>query len=146
MHTLKRTILFTTAFAAFILGGCKKSTNCNGVANVGVNFTIDINGGSYAPIQYTGGAMLVSGGDAGIAIYRYQSDQFQAYDCLCPYDGSSNSKAVISIESNKIQATCPVCHSVFNLADGSVSSGPSTCPLKAYKTSYDGVSELTVTN
>jgi nitrite reductase/ring-hydroxylating ferredoxin subunit len=146
MRSLKKTILFTAALTAFILGGCKKTNVCNGVPNVGVNFTVDVNSAGYAPIQYTGGSMLVSGGNAGVAIYRYQTDQFEAYDCLCPNDGSTNGKAVISILGNKIQAECPVCHSIFSLADGSVSSGPSTCALKAYKTYWDGTSQLTVTN
>jgi len=146
MDSLKRTILFTALAASVIAGGCKKTNVCNGVPNVGVNFSIDVNSAGYAPIQYTGGSMLVSGGNAGIALYRYQTDQFEAYDCMCPYDGSSAAKGVISISSNKIQAKCSACKSIFNLSDGSVSSGPSTCSLKAYKTYWDGTSELTVSN
>jgi len=147
MGIIKRTVLASIILPALLLGGCKKNTTtCNGVPNVGVSFTIDLNQPQYNPLVVTGGAMLVSGGNAGITIYRYQQDQFQAYDCLCPYDGASNSKAVVSICKNHIMDSCAVCHSRFSLADGSVVQGPSGCPLKAYKTSYDGARYVTVTN
>jgi len=146
MVSLKKIFFFSCIAFFFICGsGCKKTTTCNGVPNVSVYFTIDVNGGLYAPIQYTGGSMEVSGGNAGIAIYRYQADQFQAYDCMCPYDGAGNTSAVVQIQTNKIMVTCPVCGSSFLLSDGSVSKGPATCPLKAYKTNFDGTN-LTVSN
>ncbi len=146
MKFIKR-LFFAIIPVAFVLScGCKKTTTCNGVPNVGVNFTIDLNQPQYNPLVVTGGSMLVAGGNAGIIVYRYMPDQFQAYDCLCPYDGNSNTSAVVSISTNKVQAQCPVCKTIFNLADGSVSSGPSSCPLKAYKATYDGSRYVTVTN
>lgn len=147
MNTIKKLIPIFLSVPLFISGGCKKkSKQCNGVPNVGVSITINVNDPAYNPISITGGSMLVSGGNSGIILYRYQTDVFKAYDCMCPYDGASNVKAVVNIESNKIMAKCAVCGSVFLLSDGSVSSGPSSCPLKSYSTTFDGASTLTVSN
>ena len=146
MGFYKRLIFLLLLIPAFILGGCKKTKTCNGIPNVGIYFSVDLNQPQYSPLQVTGGSMEVTGGDAGVVIYRYQSNQFMAYDCMCPYDGASNSKAVVAIQTNKLLVKCPIFSSVFVLSDGSVSSGPSTCPLKPYKTSYDGVSTVTISN
>ncbi len=128
-------------------GSCGKTTSCSGVPNVSVNFSIDIYSGGYAQLQYTGGAEEVTGGNAGIVIYRSGTDEFEAYDCMCPYDGASNSAAAVQIQKNNpLIVTCPVCGSSFLLSTGSVSKGPSACPLKPYRASYDGISTLTVTN
>jgi nitrite reductase/ring-hydroxylating ferredoxin subunit len=146
MNFSKHLLLSTLVVAALAISACKKTNTCNGVPNVAVSFTIDLNQPQYNPLVITGGAELVSGGNAGIVIYRYQQDQFEAYDCLCPYDGANNSSAVVSIGTNKLTGSCAVCKSVFSFADGSVISGPSTCPLKAYKATYDGSRYVTVTN
>lgn len=147
MRRIKIVISVLLIAPLFITTGCKKKTKtCNGVPNIGVSISIDLNQPDYNPITVTGGSMLVSGGNAGIIVYRYQSNVFKAYDCLCPYDGASNSKAVVSIQSNKITGKCAVCGSVFLLSDGSVSSGPSSCPLKAYNATYDGASTVDITN
>jgi len=146
MWTFKKILSTSLVVSLLIMGGCKKTTTCNGVPNVSVYFTININGGLYPNLQYTGGSMEVTGGNAGIVIYRYQPDQFQAYDCTCPYDGASNTAAIVQIQSNKIMVKCPVCGSTFVLSSGAVSTGPATCSLKPYNTSYDGVSNLTITN
>jgi len=147
MNTIKKLVVIFFAAPLLISGGCKKKTKtCGGVPNVGVSFTIDLNQPQYNPLTITGSSMAVTGGNAGVIVYRYQTDQFKAYDGLCPYDGSSNSNAVVQIQSNKITAKCPVCGSVFELSDGAVISGPSTCPLKAYNATYDGVSTVSVSN
>jgi nitrite reductase/ring-hydroxylating ferredoxin subunit len=140
-------------FVLFLLlpgSSCKKETTCNGVPNVSVYFQIQLNMG-YPTLNVPGNNETFTGGynGDGVLVYRYTSNQFYAYDCTCPYDGQSNSKAIINTSSvSSLYATCPVCGSSFLLSTGSPSKGPSTCPLKAYAgTSYDaGSNTVTVSN
>ncbi len=130
-----------------IMAGCHRDTiTCNGVPNVAVNFTLDLNQPTNANLLITGGYVVVTGGFDNVIVYRYIPNQFNAFDCCCPYDGANNTKAVVQLNSNKISVTCPVCGSTFNLSDGSVSKGPSKCSLKPYNTSTDGSTYVTVTN
>jgi nitrite reductase/ring-hydroxylating ferredoxin subunit len=146
MYSLKKGIYLFLFAILFIGAGCKKSTTCNGVPNVAVSFSINTLLPSYNALTVTGGSLEVTGGYAGIVIYRQAIDQFNAFDCCCTYDGAANGKAIVVIQGNKILVTCPVCGSSFLLTDGSVSHGPATCGLKPYATSYDGVSNLYVSN
>ena len=146
MYRLKKGIYLFSIAILWANTGCQKNNNCNGVPNVAVSFSINVLLPSYNTLTAIGGSMEVTGGYAGVAIYRQSLDQFNAFDCCCTYDGASNSKAVVAIGSNKITATCPVCGSVFLLTDGSVSKGPASCGLKPYATSYDGVSTLYISN
>lgn len=122
---------------------CKKATTCNGVPNVSVNFTVSLSSASSAQLSTVGYSEIFSGGydNDGVLIYHYTQNQFLSYDCTCPYDGQSNAKAIVSVNSsNPLYAQCPVCGSTFLLSTGSPSKGPSQCPLKAYSTSYDNTS------
>ncbi|HXP49320.1 MAG TPA: hypothetical protein VN922_05165 [Bacteroidia bacterium] len=126
-------------------GGCKKETTCNGVPNVSVNISLNLNSGQYSQLIPPGNSEPVSGGYSynGVLVYHFTQNQFYAYDCTCPYDGSSNAKAIIAISSpSSLYAVCPVCGSSFLLSSGSPNKGPSTCPLKAYNTSYDQVNNI----
>ncbi|MGP8214474.1 MAG: Rieske (2Fe-2S) protein [Bacteroidia bacterium] len=154
MKSIFRNIIYLPAIiiVAIILflpgSGCKKETTCNGVPNVGVNININLSNPSYSSLNYVGGNEAVSGGYDGILIYQYQQGVFYAYDCCCPYDGQSNSKAIVTAQKNGIYAVCPVCGSSFLLSSGQPNKGPSSCPLKQYNNvSYDQADNyLTVTN
>ncbi|HXB10753.1 MAG TPA: hypothetical protein VNZ45_02110, partial [Bacteroidia bacterium] len=117
MYSLKKGFYLFLLVFLLIGTGCKKGTNCNGVPNVGVNFSVNTLLPSYYPITVVGGSMEVTGGYDGIILYRADINTFNAFDCCCTYDGASNSKAVVVIQSNKITAVCPVCGSSFLLTD-----------------------------
>jgi len=143
-------LLLLLLLSGFIFGGCKKNTTstCNGVPVTAVSISIDLTLPQNNPLTVNGGSEIFYGGYAnyGVMVYRYTSSQFNAFDCTCPYDGTKNSKAIVAVQKSALTATCPVCGSVFVLADGSVSHGPATCGLKRYNTNYDGVSNVTVSN
>jgi nitrite reductase/ring-hydroxylating ferredoxin subunit len=141
-----RLLAVSIALIGLVTGCSKSSSTCNGVPNVAVNFSLDLNSPSNNNLLITGGNVVVLGGYDNIIVYRYTSTQFNAFDCCCPYDGASNAKGVVQLNSNRISVTCPVCGSTYNLADGSVSKGPSKCSLKSYTATYDGVSTVSVTN
>lgn len=149
MRLFKYCTLFVIATLLLQGTACKKNTkSCNGVPVVAVNFTIDLNQPAYNPLVVNGGYMTVSGGYAnnGIIVYHYTTNQFNSFDCTCPYDGNTNSKAILAVDKSGLYAVCPVCGSSFLLSDGSVSKGPATCPMKRYTTTYDGSSTVTVSN
>lgn len=150
MRLFKYSTLFILAILLLPGTACKKNTKaCNGVPVVAVNFQIDLTLPAYNPLIVNGGYMTVSGGysNNGIIVYHYTPNQFNAFDCTCPYDGNGNSKAFLAIDKSGLSASCPVCGSSFLLADGSVSKGPATCPMKRYTTAYDAASYIvTVSN
>ena len=148
----KRLLKYCTPVLLFILllpgSSCKKEVTCNGVPVVSVYFQVNYNLG-YPQLGPVGNNEVFSGGYAnnGVLVNHYTQNQFYAFDCTCPYDGTSNSKAVVSASSvSSLFAVCPVCGSSFLLSTGSPNKGPSTCPLKAYTASYDGASTVTVQN
>jgi nitrite reductase/ring-hydroxylating ferredoxin subunit len=124
---------------------CKKETTCNGVPVVSVYFQVTL--ATNPQLGPPGNNELFSGGyqNSGVLVYHYSGTQYYAYDCTCPYDGESNSKAVVSASSvSSLYAVCPVCGSSFLLSTGSPNKGPSTCPLKAYSGTYYDAGSNTV--
>ena len=143
---IKPLALALLAAVVLLPESCKKTTTCNGVPNISVYFTVNVNAATNPSLTTIGGSALFSGGNGEVMVYRYTNDEFNAFDCLCPYEGSSNSKAQVQAQTGGIYAKCPVCGSTFLLSDGSVNKGPATCPLKKYNSTYDGVSTVTVSN
>ena len=144
MHRIIKLSLILLGLALLVPGsGCKKPTVCNGVPVTSVNFSINLAIG-YPALNPVNNNETFSGGyaNAGVIVYHYLATQFQAYDCTCPYDGESNTKAIITAKQGSLYATCPVCGSSFLLSNGAPNKGPSTCSLKAYNTSYDQTNNI----
>lgn len=115
-------------------GGYKHST----IPDVDVNFTIYPNDAAYAPLNHIGGYMYLTGGVAGIIVYRLDVSTFLAYDRACPYDWE-DTNAWICVDESGLTLSDANCGSQFNILDGGVISGPSPYPLKPYKTRFDGM-------
>ncbi|HTB07727.1 MAG TPA: hypothetical protein VK806_12315 [Bacteroidia bacterium] len=146
MRLLVKPLLFSILAFTFLLPeGCKKSTVCNGIPNIAVNISIDASLPTYSAIATVGGYEVVGGGNGEVVLYRSTPSSFNAFDCLCPYEGTNNYKAQVQPQPGGIYAKCPVCGSMYLLSDGSVSKGPATCPLKKYTSTFDGT-YLYVTN
>jgi len=82
----------------------------------------------------------VSGNRAGIngvVVYRLTSNEYYAFDLMCP-----NEKSVTCLVGIKDDVTCecPCCKTQFLIAVpyGDVIEGPSPWPLKGYKTQVTG--------
>jgi len=128
--------------------GCKKESpaGVTGVPNVAVNFSIDVNDPKYPTLSTVGGWAYVTGGYDGIIVYCNGNGSYLAFDRGCPYDCESNTKAIVTVQSNNIFAVCPVCGTQYSLTSGTVSNkGPGGIALKQYRTSFDGTN-LTVSN
>ena len=73
----------------------------------------------------------------GIVIVNIGNNEFKAYDATCPYEIKQN--CIVSADSNSIiLVKCNCCKSQYEITYGAVNLGPSTYPLKTYKTAFDG--------
>ncbi len=143
---LKR-VLILSLFLLGLTTGCHKSSPTNnGVPNVSVSFSVDLNNAIYNSLNPIGGWMYVQGGYDGIILYHQNQYTFLAFDRGCPYDCTTNTKAIVNVQANGISATCPVCGTTYVLAGGTITKGPGTIALKQYVTSFDGVSTVSVSN
>ena len=138
LHLWQRRLI---AAAAVVF--CLLCTTCNGyehptIPEVAVNFTIYPNSVDYLDLNYYGGYVYLTGGVAGIIVYRLDYSTFFAYDRACPHDWQDR-EAWIKVEESGLTLIDEHCGSRFNILDGSVVNGPSKYPLKAYRTRYDGM-------
>lgn len=128
----------------FILFLCIASllSGCDGyehetIPTVKVNITIYPDDVTYANLNYIGGYEYLTGGVAGIIVYRLDMTTFMAYDRACPYDWEDPG-AWVCVDESGILLKDEHCGSTFNILDGSVINGPAQYPLKFYRTTYDG--------
>ncbi len=124
---------------------CKKKAVESTIPHRSVNILVYPNDPAYFDLSSPGGHVYINGGYRGILIYRYNQEEFRVFDRACPYDPSEDCGRV-HFESQgdvMVQDTC--CLSTFQVIDGSVVSGPSTQPLKAYNHTFDG-NELHIYN
>lgn len=125
-----------------ILGGflltssCKKSKTHPDIPNVNVNVLLQLSLPQYSSLNSIGNSIPIAGGYRGILVYRKSLDEFAAYEMACPYD-PTNSNALIEVDSSGALGADQNCGSKFSLFDGSIVNGPSTLPLKQYRTDYD---------
>jgi len=115
---------------------CKKD-NEKAVPEVYVDFYININDPQFYNLQSIGGYVYVTGGVAGIVVYRESSTSFLAYDRCCTYDVDKRCKIQMDTTSNQ-KLFCPTCHSEFAISNGAVTKSPAKQPLKQYNTTFDG--------
>lgn len=138
-----------TLLVFLLMVSCRKDEG-DVIPDVLVDSHIDLNDPQFASLSAIGNHALVdattnnlgiyaAGYDGnGIIIYRAQLDEFFAYDRTCPWEYSIDQSS-IRINVDGIYAICPECGSNYALPSfGTPVSGPSTYPLKVYKTSFDG--------
>lgn len=107
------------------------------IPTVKVNIMIYPDDITYAGLNYIGGHEYLTGGVAGIVVYRLDWTTFMAYDRACPYDWEDQD-AWIKVDESGIILVDEHCTSRFSILDGAVIKGPAQYPLKFYKTTYDG--------
>ena len=94
--------------------------------------------------------MTVTGGHAGIVIYHFTSNEFIAFDRMCPVELKNTCRI---IETNDdLFYTCQCCNTPYLMIDGTGQSKGDTIYagtgkfLKEYRTYYDNVNQIRVTN
>ena len=134
----KKLVILTLTFSLTIIlfFSCRKDPYPL-IPNVYVNLHINVNSALYNDLNSVGGYIYLTGGNKGIIVYRNSIDEFKAFERTCPYDPDAETARIV-VDQSRLFAVDSTCTSEFLLLDGSVHNGPSTLPLKQYKTSFDG--------
>ncbi|MBN2668892.1 MAG: hypothetical protein JXR60_06670 [Bacteroidales bacterium] len=131
-----------------IFSECKEPEDS--IADTPVDFRIYLNDPIYRDLRTVGNSLTVTGGHAGIVIYRLSQDEFLAFDRLCPYEKDTECR--IYTEDDDLVYRCECCNTPYLMIDGiGQSEGETDFPgsglfLKAYRTYFDGVNEIRITN
>ena len=126
---------------------CDKENQCTILADVPVNITIYPNSTEYQELNTVNGWLYLTARkpSKGIIVFRAGPDRFKAYERTCPH-GPENPDARLQVdEETALIAYDTVCGSRFVLTTGQPFDGPAQCPMKEYKTSYNG-NELRIYN
>jgi len=110
---------------------------------VPVNFTVYLTDPGFMVLQNPSTYVYVTGGIAGIILYRLDAMTFLAYDRACPYDWDLTTDLLMV---NGLTISCASCGSIFSILDGTVIRGPSNYGLLPYKVVFNGHNRITVTN
>lgn len=127
--------IFAWILISFIVFSCKK--NNEQIPYVPVNFYLYTSSPQFNQLNAVGGWTYVNGGSKGIVIYHRLIDEFVAFDRHSTYNIDAGCQ--VSVDNSYITLTDSCSGSQFLLYDGSVAKGPASFPLKAYQTSYDGI-------
>ena len=138
MKLLKLTCFSILLLAVFT---CKKDSSDSDVPNTLVDVTLYLTQPGFSNLGTVGNWMYVSGGVKGIVVYQRAQDDFVAIERNCTYQ-SSNSSAIVSVDSTNVFLKDASCGSKFYLNDASVANGPATVPLKKYNTSYNPTTRM----
>lgn len=131
-----RVLTISVVLLLVFFSSCKKDDK-EYVPNVYVNFQIDPNSTMYLGLNQVGGWSYLTGGVAGVVVYRESQEVFKAYDRACPYDFDVEG-SLVEMEPSGLTLIDSLCGSRYIITDGSVLAGPTSRGLKAYRTSYDG--------
>ncbi|MEW6469288.1 MAG: hypothetical protein AB1458_10200 [Bacteroidota bacterium] len=136
MKKLFAPLLFA-AWLAAVLAACNREKD--EVPDVHVDFYINTTDPGFIDLNSVGGWVYVTGGSKGIIIYRKSVNEFMAYDRHCTYQPSNACSRCEVDTTNNLFVFDNCCGSKFLITDGSVQQGPAHVPLKAYRTSFDGL-------
>ncbi len=110
------------------------------IPDVYVNIAVDLNDPDFFSLNASGNGLEITGGYAGIIVYRQSSDVFAAFERACP---NSPYTEKVNISDKGSTAIDSICGSEFSLIfDGAVMSGPAPYPLKKYSVSYNSGSGI----
>lgn len=138
---MKKIALCLFLFTVLIAQSCSKDNSF--IADVPVDIRIPVNSPQLSSLTSGGGAITISGGVAGIILYKKSSGQIVAYDRCSSFNPEN--KCAVNLGNPTITATDPCSGSIFLLEDGSSIKAPATRPLKQYLVTVTS-SQITVIN
>ena len=123
--------------------------SCDGgehpVPNVPVNIVINTDLPLYQPLKATGGTAYVEGGSRGIVIYN-NFDNIVALDRHGTFNSSDPNVQVMINPENQFELIDTISGSKYSILSGVVIEGPAEYPLRAYNTTWDGFSNISIFN
>lgn len=135
----KNTILFFAFMMSVFVVSCNSKPRNPNMPNVSINFNIYPNSIEFQELNAVGGWMYVTAPlpSYGIIIYRYNLDEFRAYERLSPNDPYACPDNRLSVDLPFVVDSC--LNYKYSILDGSIIEG-SGYPLIQYFTQYDGTS------
>jgi cytochrome b6-f complex iron-sulfur subunit len=118
-------ILFASCFSA-----CKKDDDDGGKNTSPVDFTIDLNASSNAPLKNNGGFVVTN----GVIVARTSSGNYIAVQSACTHQGST-----LQYDNSNNRFHCSNHGSNFSTS-GAVINGPASSALAQYNTEVNGSS------
>jgi nitrite reductase/ring-hydroxylating ferredoxin subunit len=116
-------------FVPVILLSCGKGGSV--VPSVPVNFTASLTDPRLAPLNASGGYVVVSGyGVSGLILYRTADRRYVAYDRCSSYQPEKH--CAVNVDESGFTATDPCSGSKFSLSDGGPVKAPATKSLRSY--------------
>src|SRR5476651_1348874 len=123
---MKKCLFFLLGFVCF---GCGKTSQSN-IPSVPVSFTATLSDPRLTALNAYGGAVYITGGVAGIIIYREPDGTYAAYDRCSSYQPQN--KCAVTLDDTGFTVTDPCSGSKFSLTDGSPVKAPATKSLRSY--------------
>lgn len=132
-------------FLLFINSSCDPLRD-HPVPEVGVSVQINIMLPSYSSLQSVGGYAYVNGGVKGLIVYRKSIAEFVCFDRMSTAEGGMECEPVDVDPDNYLFLNDSCSDAVYSLIDGSLISGNAEYGLRPYRTNFDEVSTLFITN
>lgn len=135
--------LYFLIFAALFMSACNTAIIDDGIPQVYVYETINLNNYQYQPLSVIGGYVYIVGGVRGIIVYRQTMERFIAFERNCTFQPMSEC-ADVSVDNSTLFLIDSCCQSTFDF-DGYPTGGPAALPLRKYNTYLDQ-NYLTITS
>jgi len=126
--------VYLTLITALLLSSCV--TKDDYIRDVYVSIDLYLLNPEYSDLDALGNSIFIEGGNAGIIIYHFATNEYKVYDRNCSYEPSLSCSFIDSVSS--AVAYCGCCSSAFLLSqNGVAANAPALLPLKQYHYSLD---------
>ena len=136
-HFLKNSMIFFAASMAIFAVSCNSKPENPNIPEINIDFTIYPNTLEYQELNTVGGWMYVTAPPPsyGIIIYRYNIDEFKAYERMAPNEPYACPNNRLYVELPFVIDSC--LNYKYSILDGSLFEGTGY-PLTQYFTQFDG--------
>jgi len=134
----RTSVTFFAVLAMIFAVSCNSKPENPNVPEIDINFTIYPNSMEYYELNVVGGWMYVTAPlpSRGIIIYRYNIDEFRAYERMAPNYPYACDNNRLFVDFPFIMDTCS--NYKYSILDGSIIEGGDGYPVTQYFTSFDG--------
>lgn len=133
-------------FTAF--NGCKKQNEFYEIPNIAISDFIYLSNPTNFDLQVQGGWVYRQTGYKGLIIYRrymnFDDNDFVAYERACPIHYSESCATMKVVDGLTIVCECD--GKEYSLFDGSPFADNPSPSVKFYRTTFDGINTINVSN
>lgn len=137
MRSIGKTVLFGILLLS--LSTCKTPEDTIPYKRIHFNVSIPS-----TDLINVGGYEYFTGGVSGIVVYRFDMNEFVAFDRACPYDWEDGGR--VSVVEGTFFLYDSLCGTTYEILTGTPFSGPGEAPLRKYNTFMEDEFTLRVYN